>query len=279
MAKRKKPIRRPEIQSNDWTELLSPEVQAKDVHCSEGDGFVGQEPVNLEDLEVPGSGVLQVGDMDRPSMNAQHVEALDDGLGTDMRSASWADRIEGGDKVTEGDFQNGQKLAKVDIEEVKIQSANWSSAIVCMVLGENPPMTVFEGFIKRVWGHLGTAQISRMTLGLTLVKFNDEATRDHVLENGVLQFDRKPVIIRSWTTDLNAICLIRSVSLWIRLHDLGLQYWGSKCISALVSTIGKPLLVDKFTRECSRIQFARVLVEMEITDNPPRSFQFINENG
>ncbi|XP_062100877.1 uncharacterized protein LOC133806806 [Humulus lupulus] len=262
MAKRKKLIRRPEIHSDDRTKLLSPKVQAKDVHCSEGDGFVGQEPVNLEDLEVPGSGVLQVGDMVRPSMNAQHAEALDDGLGTDMRNASWVDRIEGGDK----------KLAKVDIEEVKIQSANWSAAVVCMVLGANPPMAVFEGFIKRVWGHLGIAQISRMTLGLTLVKFNDEATRDHVLENGVLQFDRKPVIIRPWIVDLSAIRLIRSVPLWIRLHDLGLQYWGSKCISALVSTIGKPLLVDKLTRERSRIQFARVLVEMEITDNPPQIF-------
>ncbi|XP_062118356.1 uncharacterized protein LOC133831972 [Humulus lupulus] len=140
-------------------------------------------------------------------------------------------------------------------------------------------MAVFEGFIKRVWGHLGIVQISRMTLGLTLVKFNDEATRDHVLENGVLQFDRKPVIMRPWTADLSAIRLIRSVSLWIRLHDLGLQYWGSKCISALVSTIGKPLLVDKFTKDRSRVQFARVLVEMEITYNPPHSFQFINEHG
>ncbi|XP_062103916.1 uncharacterized protein LOC133815044 [Humulus lupulus] len=165
------------------------------------------------------------------------------------------------------------------MEEVKIQSANWSSAVVCMVLGENPPMAVFEGFIKRVWGHLGISQISRMTLGLTLVKFNDEATRDHVLENGVLQFDWKPVIIRPWTTDLSAIRLIRSVPLWVHLHDLGLQYWGSKCISALVSKIGKPLLVDKFTRERSRVQFARVLVEMEITDNPPCSLQFINEHG
>ncbi|XP_062114012.1 uncharacterized protein LOC133825027 [Humulus lupulus] len=148
-----------------------------------------------------------------------------------------------------------------------------------MVLGANPPMAVFEGFIKRVWGHLRIAQIARMTMGLTMVKFNDEAMRDHVLENGVLQFDRKPVIIRPWIADLSAIRLIRSVPLWIRLHDLGLQYWGSKCISALVSTIGKPLLVDKFTRERSRIQFARVLVEMEITDNPPRSIQFINEYG
>ncbi|XP_062103549.1 uncharacterized protein LOC133814628 [Humulus lupulus] len=242
-------------------------------------------------------------------MGSQSTNGLLDGTNMEMPSDAWADRCEDGIRGTEEDFQsdskihwqqfrssnlsfsepkleytepifrNGQKLAQVDAEEVRIQSANWSSAVVCMVLGANPPMAVFEGFIKRVWGHLGIAQISRMTLGLTLVKFNDEATRDHVLENGVLQFDRKPVIVRPWTADLSAIRLVRSVPLWIRLHDLGLQYWGSKCLSALVSTIGKPLLVDKFTKERSRVQFARVLVEMEISDNPPRNFQFINEHG
>ncbi|XP_062086162.1 uncharacterized protein LOC133792269 [Humulus lupulus] len=164
-------------------------------------------------------------------------------------------------------------------KEVKVQSVNWSSAVICMVLGANPPMAVFEGFIKRVWGHLGIAQISRMTMRLTMVKFNDEATRDQVLEDGILHFDRKPVIIRPWSADLSAICLVRSVLLWIRLPDLGLQYWGSKCLSALVSTLGKPIMVDKFTRDRSRIQFASVLVEMEVTDNPPRNIQFLNEFG
>ncbi|XP_062085769.1 uncharacterized protein LOC133791877 [Humulus lupulus] len=167
----------------------------------------------------------------------------------------------------------------MDVEEVISQSANWSSAVICMVLGANPPMAMFEGFIKRVWGHLGIVQIARMTMGLTMIKFNNEATRDQVLETGILHFDRKPVIIRPWSPDLSAFRLIRSVPLWIRLQDLDLQYWGSKCLSSLVSTLGKPIMVDKFTRERSRVQFARVMVEMEVNDNPPRKIQFLNEHG
>ncbi|XP_062080393.1 uncharacterized protein LOC133785153 [Humulus lupulus] len=73
--------------------------------------------------------------------------------------------------------------------------------------------------------------------------------------------------------------LIRSVLLWIRLHDLGLQYWGNKCLSALVCTVRKPIMVDQHTRDRTRVQFARVLVEMDITDAPPRMIQFLNENG
>ncbi|XP_062114042.1 uncharacterized protein LOC133825062 [Humulus lupulus] len=278
MAKRKKPIRKPDISLGDRSQHVLQEIQRKNLNGLEGE-FVADIEQNLSVEERYGSEVKQDAAIASQGEGSQLEEGLEDGTNMEMPKAAWADRCEEGVRGTEEDFQsdsqlhwqqfrssnlsssepkleytepifrNGQKLAQVDAEEVRIQSANWSSAVVCMVLGANPPMAVFE------------------------------ATRDHVLENGVLQFDRKPVIVRPGTTDLSAIRLVRSVPLWNRLHDLGLQYWGSKCLSALVSTIGKPLLVDKFTKERSRVQFARVLVEMEITDNPPRSFQFINEYG
>ncbi|XP_062093789.1 uncharacterized protein LOC133799813 [Humulus lupulus] len=218
-------------------------------------------------------------------------------------SSSWADQLERGDYQSSAQkhwnqFNSGKlsfsdekleyakplvkddkRIALIDEDEVRSQSANWNSAVICMVLGANPPMAVFEGFIKRVWGHLEIAQIARMAMGLIMVKFNDEATRSHVLENDCLHFDRKPVIVRPWTTDLNAVRLIRSVPLWIRLHDLGLQYWARKCLSALVSTIGKLIMVDKFTQERTKVQFARILVEVELSDNPRRIIHYMNEQG
>ncbi|XP_062074115.1 uncharacterized protein LOC133778258 [Humulus lupulus] len=146
-------------------------------------------------------------------------------------------------------------------------------------MGANPPFAVFEGFVKRIWGHLGIERIVRMHMGLSIVKFNDEATRDFVLETGIVQFDKKPVIVRPWTQDLDTIRLVRSVPLWIRLPNLGLQYWGQKYLSALVSNIGKPIMVDKVTKERSMIRYARILVEMEISDNLPFIIYFVNERG
>uniref|UniRef100_A0A803P0P8 CCHC-type domain-containing protein n=1 Tax=Cannabis sativa TaxID=3483 RepID=A0A803P0P8_CANSA len=180
---------------------------------------------------------------------------------------------------TEPLIKGGRKIAQIDLEEVKWEEASWKSAVICMVMGANVPATVFEGFIRRVWGHLGILQVARMAKGLTMVKFNDEATRDEVLENRVIQFDRKPVIVRPWTSDLNAVKMVKSVVLWIRLHNLGLQYWGKNTLSALISTIGKPIMVDKHTKERTRVQFARVLVEMDIIDNPEKTLWFVNEFG
>ncbi|XP_062100864.1 uncharacterized protein LOC133806792 [Humulus lupulus] len=176
-------------------------------------------------------------------------------------------------------IQDGHRIAQVDLEEIAVEASIWNSVVVCMVLGANPPFAVFEGFIKRMWGKLGIERIARLNAGHTLVKFRDEATRDLVLEIGVLHFDRKPVIVRPWTTELDHMRLVKSVHVWVRLPGLELQYWGTKCLSALVSTLGKPILVDKVTKDRSMMQFARVLVEIDIADEVPKSIQILNERG
>uniref|UniRef100_A0A803P4Q1 Reverse transcriptase domain-containing protein n=1 Tax=Cannabis sativa TaxID=3483 RepID=A0A803P4Q1_CANSA len=71
--------------------------------------------------------------------------------------------------------------------------------------------------------------------------------------------------------------LVKTVAVWIRLNGPGLQYWGKNCLSALVSTIGKPVMIDKVTQNRSMVKFARVLVDMDISDEPPKLIEFLNE--
>uniref|UniRef100_A0A803QC32 DUF4283 domain-containing protein n=1 Tax=Cannabis sativa TaxID=3483 RepID=A0A803QC32_CANSA len=149
---------------------------------------------------------------------------------------------------TEPLAKNGVKIARIDPDEVVKRAENWRSAVICMVLGANPPMAVFEGFIKRIWGHLGIVQVVHINMG-------------------------------PWSTDLNTVKLVRTVPFWIRLHDLGLQYWGNNIFSALVSTIRKLIMVDQHTKECTRVQFVRILVEMDSTDDAPRTIPYLNEHG
>ncbi|XP_062080713.1 uncharacterized protein LOC133785502 [Humulus lupulus] len=170
-----------------------------------------------------------------------------------------------------------QIIAKLDIDEIEIEASFWRSSIVCVVLGANPPFKVFEGFVKRIWGNLGIDKIVRMNSGFTLVSFRDVATRDLVLETGVIHFDKKPVVLRPWSSDMDTVQMVKSVLVWVRLNGLGLQYWGRKSLSALVSTLGKPIMIDQVTRDRSMVKFARILVDMEISETPPKTISFVNE--
>ncbi|XP_062085939.1 uncharacterized protein LOC133792048 [Humulus lupulus] len=175
--------------------------------------------------------------------------------------------------------KDGKLVAKLDVDEIEVEASFWKSALIFVVIGANPPLAIFEGFIKRIWGKLGIERVARMNAGFTMVKFRDEATRDLVLESGVIHFDKKPVVLRPWTIDIDSLRSVKSVPVWIRLPDLGLQYWGVKGLSALFSTIGKTIMIDKITKERSMIKFARVLVDMEIAENLPQYINYLNERG
>ncbi|XP_062114732.1 uncharacterized protein LOC133825855 [Humulus lupulus] len=284
MGRRRKVILKPAVVSDESTvEVLSSHAEAT------------VETVTAEEFHEPCAEL----ESDRG------VEEVDEGctIRSSSRAVNWAEEVEGKDfqnfakevwskfksnqvltPSTRLDFSEPMKLgdqvvARLDLEEVEVEASFWRNAIVCIVLGANPPFRVFEGFIKRIWGNLGIEKIVRMNSGFTLVNFRDEATRDLILETGVIHFDRKPVVLRPWTTDLDSVRMVKSVPVWIRLNGLGLQYWGKKSLSALVSTIGKPIMVDKVTQSRDMVKYARVLVDMEISDHPPKSIAFINERG
>ncbi|XP_062114635.1 uncharacterized protein LOC133825747 [Humulus lupulus] len=284
MGRRRKVLSKPTVVSDESTvEVISSNVEAT------------VETINVEEFHEPCAEL----ELDRGG------EEIDEGYSfrSSSRAANWAEEVEGNDfqnlakevwskfkanqvltPSTRLDFAEPMKVgdqvvARLDLEEVEVEASFWRNAIVCIVLGANPHFRVFEGFIKRIWGNLGIDKIVRMHSGFTLVNFRDEATRDLILETGVIHFDRKPVVLRPWTTDLDSVRMVKSVPVWIRLNGLGLQYWGKKSLSALVSTIGKPIMVDKVTQSRDMVKYARILVDMEISDHPPKSIAFINERG
>lgn len=57
---------------------------------------------------------------------------------------SWADEVENVqvDKTTSVITIDGD-----DIQEVEY----WSSAVICYVLGANPPLNVMDGYFRRIW--------------------------------------------------------------------------------------------------------------------------------
>ncbi|XP_062099846.1 uncharacterized protein LOC133805699 [Humulus lupulus] len=292
MARRKKSNPKPAAKS---TVVVSPVFQTVGGQQSEVDEAIPEEMEEVftnSMLDFPESGFQGPSDFDGTLVGGRKLDDVDEEMtenaGNFQSQArdKWSQfrallPNQGGAKLRfeEPIVQEGQRIAQVDLDEVQIESLFWSSAVVCQVLGANPPFAVFEGFIKRIWGKLGIERIARLNNGLTLVNFRDEVTRDLVLEAGVLHFDRKPVIVKPWSADLDTLKAVKSVPVWVRLPGLGLQYWGTKCLSALMSTIGVPILVDKVTKDRSMMQFARVLVEIELLEDLPKSVQFLNEKG
>ncbi|KAJ8421769.1 hypothetical protein Cgig2_000946 [Carnegiea gigantea] len=156
------------------------------------------------------------------------------------------------------------KLVKSDVEQ---------SAVLCTVMGANPPFEVMKGFLKCIWANYAIDRILYVRKGVFMDKISVE-------KRGIYFFDSKPMLVKGWnpTMDLQ-IETIRSLPIWIQLPTLDIKYWGMESLSKIGSILGIPLKTDKFTKDKQVIRYARLLVEMQIDGPFPEHIEFFNEEG
>ncbi|PKI54638.1 hypothetical protein CRG98_024989 [Punica granatum] len=66
---------------------------------------------------------------------------------------------------------------------------------------------------------------------------------------------------------------MRKMPIWVQLRKIPLQYFHPKGISYLASAIGKPLFMDRATALRSRLEYAKVCIELDVDKEIP---EFLN---
>lgn len=69
------------------------------------------------------------------------------------------------------------------------------------------------------------------------------------------------------------------VPVWVRFRNLHFSLWNSESIGKLASYLGKPLATDKLTANRLRLEYARVLVEIEISETLIESVPLVTKKG
>jgi hypothetical protein len=70
------------------------------------------------------------------------------------------------------------------------------------------------------------------------------------MEAKVWHITNKPLILRKWTPGMQFLKLsLSSIPIWIKLHNLPIEFWNATCLSYVASGVGKPLCVDSVTEE------------------------------
>ena len=103
--------------------------------------------------------------------------------------------------------------------------------------------------------------------------------RDAILNGGYRFFGGKPVIVQAWRSNMDLSTKhVKNIPIWIELHRLALRYWGEKSLTKIVSRVGKFTMVDQATLNRHRLQFARILVEVNVDQDFPNLVHFKDEN-
>ncbi|XP_070008395.1 uncharacterized protein [Nicotiana sylvestris] len=177
-------------------------------------------------------------------------------------------------------MEKSETNVKITMADIKDEVEYWSTAVVCYVLGSNPPQIIIDGYFRRIWGGLGIDKVVQLNRRVFMVRFHSIESRNKVVEEGVQMFDRKPMIVKPSKSDMEITKEhMENIPIWVRMVGLDVKYWGRTSLTKITGLIGKPLRTDAATTKRERLTYARVLVEVKLNQEYPTSIRFENEAG
>ncbi|VFQ58398.1 unnamed protein product [Cuscuta campestris] len=176
--------------------------------------------------------------------------------------------------------RNGHKTANLTQKDIVEHTSYWEAAILVCILGANPPIGIVEGFVHRIWKQYSIQDVTLMKPGQFVVRFEKVEDQEEILKRNYYYFDNKPAYVRKWQpcSKVNLDALI-DIPIWIQLPDLEIKFWTKTWLSKIGSSIGKPIRAVKTTISRTKLNFARIQIEVSTNQQLPEEIQFEDDKG
>jgi hypothetical protein len=116
--------------------------------------------------------------------------------------------------------------------------------------------------------------------GYFVLRFHSHKERDDVLLKGPYTIRNMPMLLAEWKPNFNLKNdMMRTIPVWVQLPQLPLHLWGPKNLGKITSVLGTPLMTDECTANRYRISYARILVEIDVTQELITEITITNEKG
>ncbi|RAL42418.1 hypothetical protein DM860_017598 [Cuscuta australis] len=156
----------------------------------------------------------------------------------------------------------------------------WDSALVCCILGTNPPLEIAKGFLSRIWKSYQIDDISFHKDSQFIVRFQKEVDRDEIIKQKYYFMDDRPVYVQKWYPGVKVNLLeLKDIPIWVQFSDLDMKYWSLSGLRRLGSAIGQPVKRDKATSSRWKWSYARIQLEVQVNQKFPEHINFTNEEG
>ncbi|KAL0300289.1 UNVERIFIED_CONTAM: hypothetical protein Scaly_3051800, partial [Sesamum calycinum] len=163
--------------------------------------------------------------------------------------------------------QNGDHSSTVQV--VEAGSKKWHATAVGYFLGRKPYFPQLEAFVRSNWKGLQT--VSATTSGFYFFRFQSRVAMEEIIEGGPWLFQGQPIVLQFWEQGMSLRRQKHNqVPVWIRLKHLPMEYWTEEGLSTVASGVGTPLYTDGITKECSRLDYARVCVMLNYKSTLPK---------
>nr|KAJ0219421.1 hypothetical protein LSAT_V11C300156720 [Lactuca sativa] len=196
-------------------------------------------------------------------------------LVSEFNKKSYARMVESTNNVVDLNIKvipkvDGKPSGKVELPyaDLMLGGAPYHATLYGFFVGKKLAFPTVNHFSFKMWKIFGLKDIMVNDEGFFFFKFDSKEGMMSVLEGGPWLINNVPMFVQRWRPGLVlSKPQINSVSVWVKVFNVPLEYWNSKGVTLIANEIGKPIAMDKITQKmCNehwgRQAFMRFLVEM-----------------
>ncbi|GLT81333.1 hypothetical protein SLA2020_527230 [Shorea laevis] len=217
-----------------------------------------------------------------PSETKSFKDTLVDGSATMTPPLVTYEELEAANKALDSPSpmsEDGPSTAQVKIPKVKIPKeiwqrlcAPWKNAVIIKLLGKSVNFHVLHARLLKDWRTDNEFEVIDVGLGYYIVKFSSPHDYSKVLTGGPYKMFDHYLAVQPWEPGFHpARAKAPKTAVWIKLFGVPILCFYEAICMYLGSKIGKPIKVDPTTLLATRGQFARVCVEVDLSQPLPSS--------
>ncbi|CAK8531500.1 unnamed protein product [Lathyrus sativus] len=175
---------------------------------------------------------------------------------------------------------DGEVEIQIEEADVEAEVKFWESALILYALGVYLSMNAVTQFMSRTWNFVTLPEMFYNEEGFFILRFHSFHDKELVLMKGSYSIRNRPTLLREWKPDFSMNKdMLRTIPLWVKLPQLSLHLWGERSLSKIGSAIGTPLVTNECTTNKLRVSYARILVEIDVTQELKTEILIRDEKG
>jgi hypothetical protein len=149
---------------------------------------------------------------------------------------------------------------------IKAGNEVWGEYLVGFFLDKPLSYMTVISHLKKIWKLKGSISVKSDGF-LFLFNLSCDEDRRKIIESDPIIMRNKLFIVKQWDQTVGNSCSsIRSVPVWVKLHNLPLYAWSHLGINWLASRLGSFMCMDAQTEKLERIGYAKCMVEVTPND-------------
>ncbi|XP_019235098.1 PREDICTED: uncharacterized protein LOC109215480 [Nicotiana attenuata] len=171
-------------------------------------------------------------------------------------------------------------IVELSQEDIDSEVDKWKYAVIMYVIGGTPTIGAMERFIAGQGSFSVKPKVYYHNEGYFVVNFASLEERNLVMYSGPHMINNRPIVVKQWTANFDFDEEdLKTIPIWVKLPNLPLSCWSASALSKIGSGLGQPIYADACTSNIERISYARILVEVDVTKELPKSIKVKDPKG